>query len=78
MKAHQNQDMKYDEMNDYAIQMERRNLREVAYCHKFIHINYCSYEHNVLSISVSIDHPDDASPLPIVGGKPVGPTCQFE
>ena len=26
--------------------MERRNLREVAYCHKFIHINivHCSYD----------------------------------
>ena len=33
MKAHQNRDMKYDEMNDHAIYMymERRNLREVAY-----------------------------------------------
>ena len=38
MKAHQNRDMNYDEMNDYAI-MEQRNLREVAYCHKTIHIN---------------------------------------
>ena len=36
--------------------MERRNLREVAYCHKFIHINivHCSYEHNVLSITMFI------------------------
>ena len=31
MKAHQNRDMKYDEMNDHAIYMEQRNLREVAY-----------------------------------------------
>ena len=31
MKAHQNQDMRNDEMNDHAIYMERRNLREVAY-----------------------------------------------
>ena len=78
MKAHQNRDMKYDEMNDYAIYMERRNLREVAYCHKFIHINFvhCSYEHNVLSITMFIYRLGVASPLPIVGGKPAGPTCQ--
>ena len=31
MKAHQNQDMRYDEMNEHATYMERRNLREVAY-----------------------------------------------
>ena len=31
MKAHQNQDMRNDEMKDHAIYMERRNLREVAY-----------------------------------------------
>ena len=31
MKAHQNQDMRNDEMNDHAIYMEWRNLREVAY-----------------------------------------------
>ena len=31
MKAHQNQDMRNDEMNDHAIYMERRNLREVAF-----------------------------------------------
>ena len=31
MKAHQNQDMRDDEMNEHVICMERRNLREVAY-----------------------------------------------
>ena len=31
MKAHQNRDMRNDEMNDHATYMERRNLREVAY-----------------------------------------------
>ena len=45
MKANQNRDMTYDEMNDYAIEMERRNLREVAYCHKFIHINIVHYSY---------------------------------
>ena len=77
MNAHQNRDMTYDEMNDYAIEMEWRNLREVAYCH-FIHINivHCSYESNVLSITMFIYRFGDASPLPIVGGKPAGPTCQ--
>ena len=45
---------------------------------KLLFVSYCSYEHNVLIISVSIVHLDDASPLPIVGGKPVGPTCQYE
>ena len=73
MKAHQNRDMTYDEVNDYAI-MERRNLREVAYCHTFIHINIVQY--NVLSITMFIYRLGDASPLPIVGGKPAGPTCQ--
>ena len=78
MKAHQNQDMTYDEMDDYAMSMERRNLREVAYCHKFIHLNtvLCSYERNVQSITVFMHHLGDASPLPIVGGKPAGPACQ--
>ena len=78
MKAHQNQDMTYDEMNDYAMSMERHNLREVAYCHKCIHINIVlySYEHNVQSITVVMHHLGDASPLPIVGGKPAGPACQ--
>ena len=78
MKAHQNRDMTYDEMNDYAIEIERRNFREVAYCHNFIHINivHCSYEYNVLSITMFIYRLGDASPLPIVGGKPAGPTCQ--
>ena len=76
MKAHQNRDMEYDELCNV---MERRNLREVAYCHKFIHINivHCSYEHiNVQSITMFIYRLGDASPLPIVGGKPAGPTCQ--
>ena len=78
MKAHQNQDMTYDEMNDYAMSMERRNLREVAYCHKFIHLNIVlySYEHNVQSITVFMHHLGDASPPPIAGGKPAGPACR--
>ena len=37
MKAHQNRNMTYDEMNEYVMSMERRNLREVAYCHYFNH-----------------------------------------
>ena len=32
MKAHQNQDMTYDEMNDYEMFNERRTLREATYC----------------------------------------------
>ena len=45
MKAHQNRDMTYDEMNDYVMSMELRNLREVAYCHYFNHKIYCSCAH---------------------------------
>ena len=71
MKAQQNRDMTYDEMNDYAIEMERHNLREVAYCHKFIYINiiHCSYEYNVLSITMFMYRLGDASPLPIEGSQ---------
>ena len=51
MKAHQNRNMTYDDMNDYVLLMERRNLREVTYCHYF----KCSYERNVqASIVLSI------------------------
>ena len=32
MKAHQNRDMTYDEMNDYEMSMRRRTLREATYC----------------------------------------------
>ena len=32
MKAHQNQDMKYDDMYDYGMSMRRRTLREATYC----------------------------------------------
>ena len=32
MKAHQNRNMTYDDMNEYAMLMEWRTLREVAYC----------------------------------------------
>ena len=35
MKAHQNRNMTYDDMNEYVMLMERRNLREVTYCHNF-------------------------------------------
>ena len=35
MKAHQNRNMSYDDMNDYVLSMEQRNLREVTYCHYF-------------------------------------------
>ena len=78
MKAHQNRNMTYDEMNEYVMSMERRNLREVAYCHYFNHkvMFMCSYERNVLSVHNAMHHLGDASPLPIVGGKPTGPTCQ--
>ena len=38
MKAHQNRNMTYDDMNDYVMSMELRNLREVTYCHYFNHI----------------------------------------
>ena len=37
MKAHQNRNMTYDEMNEYVMSMEQRNLCEVAYCHYFNH-----------------------------------------
>ena len=36
----------------------------------------CSYERNVQSVHNAMHHLGDASPLPIVGGKPTGPTCQ--
>ena len=72
MKAHQNQDMTYDEMNDYAMSMERRNLREVAYYHTFIHIKIIflySYEHNVQSITVFMHHLAMHRLLPLLEGS---------
>ena len=57
MKAHQNRNMTYDDMNDYVMSMERRNLRKVTYCHYFnLKLMFmCSYERNVqASIVLSI------------------------
>ena len=60
-------------MNEYVMSMERRNLREVAYGHNFIHIQIIilySYEHNVQSLIVFMHRLGDASPPPTAGGRP--------
>ena len=50
MKAHQNRNMTYDDMNDYVLSMERRNIILTS---KLMFM--CSYERNVqASIVLSI------------------------
>ena len=81
MKAHQNRNMNYDEMHEYgmfneAAQLARGIVLSLCY-HKYNILFSCSYERNISVQTFLTGHLGDASPLPIVGGKPAGPTCQF-
>ena len=61
--------------------MRQRTLREATYCH-YVVINMILTVQmlNERNVSVQIfltGRLGDSWPLPIVGGKPSGPTCQF-